>query len=258
MDSISIIAAGIAGLFTLVILGRLLHRPNSVAEDDREMAMPKGPVETFVRAVNRCESKQDADYIAAVEKLRNDRSAAATIEKLYPKAPPELKLSLLLAAAELGDPTRSFLVSIASSPVSQAGGTYAAVEDSRLRLVALDGLEQMALNGSKAAMDGIEQLVQSKDRAVRIGAVAALKFGGATESIARLRQSLGPHDIHLLDVQRPDVKDVPQVSDPTRDLTRFDSGSGVRPHPERVGESDGPRGRQQRRGSPFIGRNANG
>lgn len=247
----NVVAAVIAVVFILVIAGRLLHRPRTVGESDHGFAIPGGSVGAFIAAVNRFESEQHPEYLAAVRALRADGNATPAIAAAYVSAAPELRLSLLLAAGQAGPAARAFLAAAAAAPLRPDAGIADLVEESRLRLIALDGLERLALDGSAEAWRDIEGLAYSADRAVKIGAVAALKSGSKTDALARLRDKLDPQDRYVFDVARPNVRDIPQVFDPTLGLSRFAAGSRARPHPD-AAQMGHIRKRDGRRGSPSV------
>lgn len=253
MNELLAIAVGLAALLLLGVLGmRRRLRNHVVGEQDSGWVMPGGPVGAFVAAVNECGSEADPAYVAAVAALRADGSAAASIERLYCRASAELKPSLLLAAAAAGPSSREFLMSVASSPDTARGRMDMAIGQGRLRLIALGGLERLARDGETAAWNDLERLACSDDRAVQIGAVAALKFGGPAGAMGRLRELL-PSDRHyVFDVTRPSVRDVPQIADPRRHLRGPERTAGDRPTPEGTHSAETDAGKR-RKGIPKIG-----
>lgn len=252
MGLLEIGAGALAALFLLVIIGRLRHSPGSLgAGPAREVREIGGSVGSFVAAANRCEREDEPAYAAAVDALSNDPSASAMIEQSYRDASPGLKPVLLLAAAAAGSGARRFLSETASTPIGEMSSVDAAVEESRLRLTAVDGLERLGRAGDIEAWQDLERLASSADRAVQMGAVAALKFGGQDEAVARLRRLLPADRRFLFDITRPDVRDVPHVVDPRRHLAGREMSTGTRP-PLNGGLGVGADRRQSSRGAPIA------
>jgi hypothetical protein len=190
----------------------------------------------FVRAVGTVESTDDPIYLDAVEHLRED--AAARVREME-----QVNLSLgdgghnlrqcLLMAAEVlttSDSVR-FLRHVAMRPESRQRATEAdeqacvtlraVTAEEALRVQAVEGLEVLARAGVPDALEALVESVDAPSLTVRaVGLAALTDVGGANRARDDAVARLAPEDRYLADLRRIDVRDVDQVADPRRHLTR--------------------------------------
>ena len=169
----------------------------------------------MVQALHGCASEADERYTRSLARLRADPAdAARRIEAAYRSVPGEnigARESLLLAAGRLAHPAILPLLSEAAR--EPAGGNVRhdngrAAAESMLRMVAVDGIEAIALGGDTDAAEALLELAASPDRGVQASAVVALKYAEAHQSrYERVRAVLAPERLYLLDVVRIDVRD---------------------------------------------------
>lgn len=251
-DTLVLVALILGGVISVLVgTFSLWRRETAVEAGTAEISMPSS-VAGFVDAVHRCALEVDDRYVFALGVLRHDPEGAARhIETAYRAAGPERlgpRQALLLAASALRHRAiLPFLFDVARQPVTgdirHDGGR--AAEESALRLVAVDGIEAIARAGDINAADTLLALTSSTDRSVQAAAVVALKYSDLyREHFERLHTLLPADRLHLLDVRRATVQDVPQVSNPLRHLRDPPTTSDARPDPDSGERRNGPHSRK--------------
>jgi len=225
-----------------VLMAATSGRRDTARELDFAATKIDPAVGEFLDAIHLCSSENDDRYLAARAQLREEPEGAARhIAEAYDAASANeltLRQGLLLAASALHHPAiLPFLGELAQGPVtgeiSHDGGR--AAEESALRLVAVDGIEAVARAGHAPAADLLVTLAASADRAVQAAAVVALKYSEPyRDRFERVRAMLPREKAYLAELQRADVRDVPQVADPRRHLRGDAVTSDTRPDPIRT------------------------
>jgi hypothetical protein len=113
-------------------------------------------------------------------------------------------------------------------------------EETIIRTTAVAGVERLAANGDKAAYRALLEFLEVPALSVRRAAVQAAMAvtDGDKATRKQIRRSLPENQHFLLDIERVEVTDVPQIEDPQSTLTergREDS----KPEPPRF-EDDAP------------------
>lgn len=243
MESLILVAVLAVGALFFFVRKK---RPNEVAMVGRHHFTPTQPLLEYLEAAHSCSSENDRRYLDAVAALKVDATVTARlIAAEFDKADRELKPSLVMAAnATESDSMLPFLdrVAAAETPPGDIG-------HSRLRLGAIDGLEALAKAGNAEAIDRLAMLARSADRAVQACAVAALKFS-APDHLARIQTDLPASAREWLEVTRPQVHEVPQVSAVRRHLRRPEQPPVAKPGADR--EAVARDGRPSHRRSPRV------
>lgn len=191
----------------------------------------------FIDAMHRCASETEDRYVSALAQFREDPDhTARKIEAAYRSVGSEqfgLRRSLVLAANALAHRSVLPLLSeIALQPVSGSvrhdGGR--AAEESIVKMMAVDGIEAIARSGDRDAADALLTLASSADRGVQAAAVVALKYADIHRAhYEKLRSVFSQDRLYLLDLIRANVRDVPQIDDPTRHLRSAPTTVDARP-----------------------------
>lgn len=140
---------------------------------------------------------------------------------------------LVFAASELKHPaTLPYLCDLVLTPLpaetSPNPHSFSVVaEETILRTTAVEGIGHLAAAGRKEALDALLTFLATPSLSVRRAAVQAIL---TTPSGRRLRkrvaESLPKDQRFLLDLRRPDVREVPQIRNPERNLS--DAGRRAR------------------------------
>jgi hypothetical protein len=234
----AITIAVVAAAAVLLVLGLRARRRDTATEAAPPPEVALDPtVADFIEAAHTAPSETDKRYVDALERLRRDpEDAARQLENAYRSVDDNqirVRESLLLAASALRHQAiLPLLTDVAREPVRGTarhdGGR--ALEESVLRLIAVDGIEAIAQIGDAAAADALVTLTASSDRAVQAAAVVALKYSDAHRArFDELRETLPADRRYLLDVVRADVRDVPQIDDPRRHLAAEPTTRDARP-----------------------------
>jgi hypothetical protein len=230
---IVIIAVGLAAASAVAM------RPRPTTTSGRPWrGIELGPeVLDFVTAFYSAPNEEDPRFTRALTNLRTGAAGSAQqIAQSYDKLDQAYlgqRRSLLYAARYLGDEAAlPFLIRVAmqerQGESAHEGGRLA--EESMLRSIAVEGIEQIAMHGSREAFDALLPFVRSTDRLVQATAVVALKYLNCP--IERLRSLVSEDRSYLLEIARIDIRDVPQIKDPRRHLRAEWTGATVRPGPE--------------------------
>lgn len=232
----------VAAVVVAAVLARFLRgRRETIGEVSGPAFDLPPPLTTYLDAVHSYASESEPGYMAAIAKLRAEPSASArAIMDAYKRTGDEesdVRESLLLAAAALADrAVLPLLIEVARTPV-RAGDSVRELSReariSKLRLMAVDGIHAIAAAGDSGAWDALEGLVESPDRAVQAAAVVAFNeadTGG--DRLQRIGRILPNDRKFLLDVRRANVRDVPQIPDPTRHLAGPPQTLDRRPDPD--------------------------
>jgi hypothetical protein len=213
------------------------HRRNTTTEASSPGIQLDPVLGGFVDALHHCASEAEERYVSALALLRqNPDKAARLIEAAYRSVDGQqirVRESLILAAVALANRSvLPLLAEVASEPVSGTtrhdGGRDA--EESMLRMMAVDGIDAIARLGDADAADALLALATSSDRGVQALAVVALKYAEIhRDRYEKLRGVLSPDRLHLLDIVRANVRDVPQVADPRRHLRSEPTTVDARP-----------------------------
>lgn len=230
---IVIIAIGLAVASTFA----MRPRPTTTAGEPWR-GVDFGPeLREFLAAFHSAPNEEDPRFTRALTNLRVGAAGSAKqIATAYDKLDPTYlgqRRSLLYAARYLGhEAALPFLIRIAKQePQGESAheGGRLAVE-SMLRSVAVEGIEQIASQGSQEAIDALLPLVQSADRLVQATSVVALKY--LNVPLERLRSLLPEDRPYLLEIARVDIRDVPQIRDPRCHLRAEWTSSTGRPSPD--------------------------
>lgn len=196
-------------------------------------------VADLIRAMAGVGEEAQARYDEALSRLRENPADAvveiARAEANFRRHDYAGRAALINAASELEDESAlAYLHSIIATPIpdeeSADPHSFSTVaEETILRTTAIEGLERLAVGGSAAAVEALLQALEEPSISMRRAAVQAILASPDGASLRPRLSTLLPADQQfLLDVRRVDVRDVPQVGDPTRHLA---PGAGAEPSP---------------------------
>lgn len=213
-------------------------KPHDVAEIDHGSVQLTPDLARFVGAVSTVSDVDDPDYRNAVEALHAEpavhvREIARVLDDLGDEGH-ALRQCLLMAAAELpvaesvellrrhalrAQRARPARRSNASDVPCVAARDLTA--DEALRVQSVEGLEQLARAGVPTAIDALAECAAHGSLTVRARSLAALgEFDEAGDVRADVVARLATDERYLAELRRVDVRDVAQVTDPRRHLTR--------------------------------------
>ena len=93
------------------------------------------------------------------------------------------------------------------------------LHEAALRTQAVEGLEACARNGHQDALAALVEVAQSDSLSVKAIALTALReVAPGNEAYRSTVQRLPESERYLVNLQRTDVRSVPQITDPTRHL----------------------------------------
>lgn len=140
---------------------------------------------------------------------------------------------LVFAASELKHPaTLPYLCDLALTPLpaetSRNPHSFSVVaEETILRTTAIEGIGQLAATGNKEALDALFSFLAIPSLSLRRAAVQAiLSTPNGRRLRKRVAETLPKDQRFLLDLLRPDVREVPQIRSPERKLS--DAGRRAR------------------------------
>jgi hypothetical protein len=158
--------------------------------------------------------------------------------------------ALIQAASELHrESALPYLRSVVMTPIpaeesADPHSFSTVVEETILRTTAIEGIGQLAAQGSESAFETLFATVELPSISIRRAAVQAVLATDAGYGYRdRLSALLPDEQQFLLDVKRVDVRDVPQVGDPRRHLAPGAGREEAPPAPllpeDRDGDDDG-------------------
>jgi HEAT repeat protein len=140
---------------------------------------------------------------------------------------------LIFAASELKHPAAlPFLCELILTPLpaetSRNPHSFSVVaEETILRTTAVEGVGHLAASGRKEALDALLSFLAIPSLSIRRAAVQAiLGTPGGRRLRRRIAESLPRDERFLLDLRRPDVREVPQIRNPEKNLS--DAGQRAR------------------------------
>lgn len=215
-------------------------KPHDVAEIDRGAVQLPPDLARFVSAVSTVSDIDDPDYRSAVEALHVEpvarvREIGRIVDGLGDEGH-ALRQCLLMAAAELpvaesvellrrqalsAERAKADRRSDASGMPCVAARDLTA--DEALRVQSVEGLEQLARADVPTAIDALAECATHGSLTVRARSLAALaEFDEAREVRGDVVARLATEERYLAELRRVDVRDVAQVTDPRRHLTRVE------------------------------------
>lgn len=148
------------------------------------------------------------------------QASAGCHEQDYP-----LRMALVQVAAELRHPaTLPYLANTSKTPIadeqSRDPHSFSTVaEETIIRTAAIDGVAELAKDGDERAQRLLMDCVRLPSFSIRRAAIMGLLALRDADHYREEIKSLLPADQHfILEMRKVDVKDVPQVKDPTRHL----------------------------------------
>lgn len=237
-----VVAVVVIAIFLAVVSAVALRaRPTTTEGSPWRESQLSPAINNFLAAFHTAQSETDAHFLEALGQLRSDATnhsqqislAFGQLDALQFGA----RRSLLYTARYLAHASSlPFLVEIAKQKpggeLSHEGNRMA--EESMLRSIAVDGIEQIARQENSQAVEALMTLCNSSDRLVQASSVVALKY--LNVPLDRLRSAVPRDRLYLLDLVRVDIRDVPQIMDPRQHLRAEVAAGTGRPNPESKAE----------------------
>ncbi len=186
-------------------------------------------LKNFLFAMNSVGDDAEANYKEKLEELKKHsedilveiaRAEGASMEEDYP-----LRWALVHAASELKHPAAlRFLRNLVFSPIppekSKDPHSFSTVgEETILRTTAVEGVEYLSEMGVEEAKKTLFDFLELPSISIRRAAIQAIYATVKDESKLKELKSRIPKDQqYLLNIKRVEVKDVPQIKDPTKYL----------------------------------------
>ncbi len=183
----------------------------------------------FIRAMNLVGDDAEGEYSRALKALRREASGVmvaiaeafgASSSRDYP-----LRWSIVYAATKMGhNAALPFLREVLLTPIpperSPNPHSFSTVgQETVLRTTAVDGLRDLAAKGRAQALETLFEALSIPSISVRRAAVQAL-LGIDKKLRKRIAECLPKEAHYLMEIERRDVRDVPQVKNPRRHVRK--------------------------------------
>ena len=261
------VVALVATAVVVVLAERRRRRPTTVVEvSDEPLSIP-GALGAFVAVLNSAESEDDPAYRDMLGQMRHDAARVLADADDFMRRAGDghfaLRHSVVMAIAAMREPSAlGLLEKVALNPQPlpprvtpehvEPFDVEDAVQGTIVALDAIDGIEALADDGQKPAVEALVRASRVPSNAIRAAALTAL--AARPERASDLQRALAelPHELrHLAALRRTEVGEVPQVRDPRATLIGADSHSSAAPPLDGSGSRERP-AVTDRGGAPTI------
>jgi len=205
-------------------------------------------LKNFLLAMNSVGDDAQEIYKETLEELKKyaedilveiARAEGATEQSDYP-----FRWALVHTASELRHPVAlGFLRSLVLSPIppekSKDPHSFSTVaEETILRTTAVEGVEYLSEMGIEEAKKTLFEFLQLPSISIRRASIQAILATVHDDSKLKEMKSLNPREQQfLLSIKRVDVKDVPQIKEPQKDL-KEEARDAIKKEPPKIRERE--------------------